>query len=72
MTNPNDLAYPIGNDEGYPVYPGLTKREFFAAMAMQGYLASYAGLSSSPFVEHIASKATQFADALIEELNKKP
>lgn len=49
---------------------GLTKREYFAAMAMQGiisnpnnhYVTSYS----------IAERAVQIADALIEQLNKQP
>lgn len=42
--------------------PGLTKRELFAAMAMQGLLA---GNSDSP---SIAAYAVWHADALIEAL----
>jgi hypothetical protein len=47
---------------------GLTKREYFAAMAMQGIF------SDRPFSEFEFSKlakwSVQQADALIEELNK--
>lgn len=45
---------------------GLTKREYFAAMALQGILAS----SSENTFEKDANWATKAADALIEELNK--
>ena len=43
----------------------LTKREYFAAMAMQGLLANDSGLITSK-----ARDAVKAADALIEELNK--
>ena len=45
---------------------GLTKREYFAAMAMQGLLANY---GSSYSVQN-TMEAVYMADALIEELNK--
>ena len=38
MTNKNDPVYPIGND---PIASeGISKREYFAAMAMQGFLSN--------------------------------
>ncbi len=61
-----------GND---PVYPStaawssaLTKRELFAAMAMQGLLADSA-ISAS--YEEISESAVGHADALIAEINKE-
>ena len=47
--------------------PGLTKREYFAALAMQGML------SNGTFEmvnKEITEKAIAISDALIEELNK--
>ena len=44
---------------------GLTKREYFAAMAMQGLLANDSGLITSK-----ARDAVKAAEALIEILNK--
>ena len=44
---------------------GLTKREYFAAMALQGLLANDSALITSK-----ARDAVKAADALIEELNK--
>lgn len=44
---------------------GLTKREYLAAMALQGLLANDSGLITSK-----ARDAVKAADALIEELNK--
>jgi len=44
--------------------PGLTKREYFAAMAMQGILASSADRG-----EHfVAEMAVKFADAVLTKL----
>jgi nitrogenase subunit NifH len=47
---------------------GLTKREYFAAMAMQGIIANKDGLDIK--IERIVESAVDTADALIEELNK--
>ncbi len=46
---------------------GLTKREYFAAMAMQGLANNFNIHSES---EDCAVTAVRFADALIEALNK--
>jgi hypothetical protein len=45
---------------------GLTKREHFAGLAMQGFLTC---VSHSP-KDHIAAEAVAMADALLEELEK--
>lgn len=59
-TNANLSVYPI---EGFS--DGLTKRELFAAMAMQGYLSiPQAHLTYDP------SYAVKRADELLNELNK--
>ena len=47
---------------------GLTKREYFAAMAMQGIIANKDGLDIK--IERIVESAVDTADALIDELNK--
>ena len=49
----------------YYIANSLTKREYFAAMAMQGLLANDSGLITSK-----ARDAVKAADVLIEELNK--
>lgn len=54
------------NDESANGFPGLTKREYFAAMAMQGLLANDYKGSASIF----AGKSVQMADALLAELKK--
>jgi hypothetical protein len=73
MTNANDIAYPTrmkdrhGNDV---YYYGLTKRELFAAIAMQGL--SSVVINGRLFnAENIAVMAVRHADALINELNKE-
>jgi hypothetical protein len=71
MTNPNDPAfltietYPSGSKT---IASGLTKREYFAAMAMQGAAADE---SATPETKRLAIWAVQMADALIAELNKE-
>ncbi|MCP4661014.1 MAG: hypothetical protein GY856_36900 [bacterium] len=53
--------------------PGLTKREYFAAMAMQGELAAQSeedGMWDQNSPEHLAERCVAFADALLEELAK--
>ena len=63
MTTGNLPAYPIEAEKTY--YLGLTKRELFAAMAMQGMLA-YGENTYDPCVY-----AASYADRLIAELNKE-
>lgn len=84
-TIPNDAAFsrPYSRDEhsgdspeNHFAFWGLTKREYFAAMAMQGILsASHSDAESSagfysPQDKNIAIMSVQYADALINELNK--
>ena len=73
MTKGNDLAHPTNiidpERQFEPEYhTGLTKREYFAAMAMQGMLAEQ--WWTSP--ENLARCSTEAADALIKALNDKP
>lgn len=51
----------------YQTYLGLTKREYFAAMAMQGLLAQNSYYNS---FDLLASNAVKQADALLKELEK--
>ena len=64
-TKPNNSAFPI-IAENYIIDGGLTKREYFAAIALQGMLAKY----GSDYQVNNAKEAVYWADALIEELNK--
>jgi hypothetical protein len=63
--NPQILKFGDGSEI---VNMGLTKREYFAAMAMQGYLSGEMFMRQSR--EEISAKAVMAADALIEALNK--
>lgn len=77
-TEPNDPKNPIqiakkANEHGvvieYDNYFGLTKREYFAAMAMQGLLAK-AGINGEIYTD-IVTHAVLNADALINQLNQE-
>ena len=63
-TKPNESINTIEYNNNY-ISTGLTKREYFAAMALQGLLANDSGLITSKAID-----AVKAADALIEELNK--
>jgi hypothetical protein len=49
---------------------GLTKREYFAAMAMQGFIAANREYINAPTAGFIAALSCELSDALIEKLNK--
>ena len=61
-------ALPLISNEGYIINAGLTKREYFAVMALQGIIANKDGLDIK--IERIVESAVDTADALIEELSK--
>lgn len=50
-------------------YMGLTKREHFAGLAMQGLLAHY-GVAHSGDSDTYCSTAIKYADALLKKLEK--
>jgi len=64
-TDPDDTASPSHN-----LGPGLTKREFFAAQALQGILAQETESWSFSTEEALCEKAVIYADSLIAALNK--
>lgn len=72
-TTPSARAFPIQErcEKGHVVevltHYGLTKREYFAAMAMYGILASRDG--NDMLASGVASQAVQQAEALIFALN---
>lgn len=66
--NMNDPAFPCA-EETFP-YPGLTKRELFAAMAMQGILARGVPQLNPP-IPMAASLSVDYADALVIALSKE-
>ena len=65
-TDANEPIYP---DKHYGNYggSGLTKREYFAGLAMRGMCAD----SKLDDTESIVRSAVHIADTLIEELNKE-
>lgn len=72
MTHADDSAFPqylIANSIMAP--RGLTKRELFAAMAMQGLVTWSADLPSVPKADVTAKHAVSYADALIKELARE-
>lgn len=73
-TNANDCvsACLSNNEKWLPGHGPLTKREYFAAMAMQG-LASWEHNKGRMLCDRtdIPWEAVQLADALIKQLNKE-
>lgn len=75
-TYPTSTAFPFNREEEVGDYghkvsnfeDGLTKREYFAALAMQGLCANPGCGVTGP--SKIAEWAVEQADKLIEELNK--
>ncbi len=72
----NELVFPQSRTQlnalhesvGTETYGGLTKREYYAGLAMQGIISKRDGeLNGSDWV---AMKALDYADALISELEK--
>jgi len=82
MTNGNESASPLTaglldkqqqghfNNAGERRPFGLTKREHFAAMAMQGIISIENALNCLSY-ENMAERSVDAADALIKALNKQ-
>lgn len=70
MDNGKEAAFAALIDNGTHLIgnKGLTKREYFAGLAMQGYIS--AGSTGMPSPEIIAVMAVDAADKLLEELEK--
>ena len=75
MSNGDIPAMPVWNQHLHPVHVGLTKREHFAAMAMQGMLSSGMSIELGPSHPKnngdIAICATVVADALLKALESE-
>ena len=65
-THPKDSAFPVGEI----TTPGLSKREYFAAMALQGFCASQ-GAWEEFGPQKLAREASRYADLLIAALNEE-
>ena len=60
-------------DLGQPPHVGLSKREYFAGLAMQGHLARSIELRGDGHVDHafVANRAFWMADAMIDEMERE-
>ena len=73
-TNPNEPINVLTEeqtdriDAGVKIYTGLTKREYFAAMAMQGLIVKYQGQMVGEAA--ITRDAVSYSDALIKCLKR--
>lgn len=66
---PNELAAPT--NDGYLSTAGLTKREYFAGLAMQGILSCRPDpVSDASWNEAVAAWSVIAADSLLAELEK--
>jgi hypothetical protein len=63
-TNPDEPIQTIEYNNNY-ISNGLTKREYFAAMALQGLL-----VNNNNDYAYCVISAVEYADGLIDELNK--
>lgn len=71
-TDGSDLIIPVQATEYAPGHSAaLTKREYFAAMAMQGMCADMDNANLQNSARSVASESVRFADTLIAELNKE-
>ena len=72
ITDAND---PVSMDHTNRDYSGLTKREYFAAQALVGLISSHSHPSASGSTiescPNMTKHAVDYADALINELNKE-
>ena len=69
MSKANESAFPCPMGGDWPEWErGITTRELFAAMAMQGFCANPTMTGNTP--GEMARYSTGQADALIAELNK--
>lgn len=69
--NADQRAFPVTN--GGVVHPGLTKREFIAALAMQGLLANSVvvlptGINDDKSFEQFSKASVKYADELLKQL----
>lgn len=79
MENKDKPAFPIVGTAFSDRHEGLTKREYIAAMAMQGILSGTSKYDDRYHVnggylhfEFVATVAVSMADALLQELSKTP
>lgn len=69
----SEAAFPLLDHNGTSLImrePGLTMREWFAGLAMQGLVANTGTCGDTGAPHTIASRAVEVADALLKELAK--
>ena len=69
MTNGNDQAFPHNTFTDSHMQ-GLTKREYFAALCLQGFCSNEGWSMTETNMEILSEGSVKQADALIVELNK--
>lgn len=72
MSDPNEMAFPVMDVSAVPngqVQLGLTKREYFAGLVMQG-ICSESSCRRALSASALARFSVEYADALISELSK--
>lgn len=68
MKNSEKQVYPLQNHNGTILQAGLTKREYFAGLAMQGII-NQTGIFNS--TEDVCKKSVRIADELLKQLENE-
>ena len=73
MSKADEPAFPIITPLGSVIHDGgLTKREYFAAMAMQGMLAGHDYPFALDEIAEASDLCVAYADGLLRALERKP
>ncbi len=67
--NPSDTTYETSGGEEREIFTGLTKREHFAGLAMQGFIRDIS-VPQSACISKVVNLSVAFADELLKELEK--
>ena len=71
MENSNKPSYPVTREVISNAHVGLTKREYFAGLAMQGIMTNNKTEPTIPIhFQNIAEDAVRIADELLKQLEK--
>lgn len=87
MNNGEKQVYPLQNHNGTILQTGLTKREYFAGLAMQGLLATIKHSFGTPnvneksmenalqrhkeFIEDVITESIKYTDELLKQLENE-
>ncbi len=66
-----ESIYPTGDHRNVEPHGGISLREHFAGLAMQGMMANVNYNPNVQFAEYVAGMSVAAADLLISELNKE-